>query len=377
MSFKKKIAIIGPFNTRGGREIEAGFIADVLEEDYQVTIFSLANINKANDINLVNHKLSIYTKSTSFSSKLKNKLGIKVSNSDLAFKCLKSRKTKQLNTVIKEHDVIFIIAQVLSLHIPEIVALSKAHKKKVILRTTGTIPLLRREYKGVKYDLSFLENIDEYIHHTTANADSLNRILKHNYSIVDQSVFNESELKSVRHQRKLIRKFYTCSRLDKNKNITAVIKAFNAVKNNDLELHIYGDGYEMNALKTLKENKNIYFYGHVDYNQLIDKINDNDCLIISSKEEAGPYTGLEAMCLGIPVISTPVGSMPIRFKEFDTMWFNYNDEKTLIDRINYYSSFKPAIIANYQHKLEANYDVNYNKKLIKSQYLNIVKKHIN
>ena len=40
----KKILIIGPIEKFGGRELEAGFIASVLNNDFDVDVFSTGNI---------------------------------------------------------------------------------------------------------------------------------------------------------------------------------------------------------------------------------------------------------------------------------------------------------------------------------------------
>ena len=46
----KNIAIVGPINSRGGREIETAFIADVLNDKYKVSIFSTEMMDKRNDL---------------------------------------------------------------------------------------------------------------------------------------------------------------------------------------------------------------------------------------------------------------------------------------------------------------------------------------
>jgi len=371
---KSKISILGPFNNRGGREIEAGFIADVLNEKYIVNLYSFEYISIKNDINSVNKTLSIYGKYVSVFSKIKNKLGLKPSYNKLKFKSISNGKIIELTNVIKSSDVIFIVAQVLSHHIDKVVTISKKYNKKIILRTTGTIAPLNLD--SDKYDLNYLNNINEYVHHTEQNAKNLLNSKKHKYKIIDQTIFNEEELIKKRHSRTNIKKFYTCSRLDTNKNIGLVIKAFNKLKNYNVELNIYGNGYLFEDLKIMAKNKNIKFHGHIEYHNLISKVNSNDCLIISSKEEAGPYTGLEAMCLGIPIISTKVGGMPKRLEGFTDIWFNTNNEKGLVERIINFHNLDKEQIVSMQKRLCTRYDSFYAKSIIEKQYLELVEKYV-
>lgn len=376
MSFKKKIVIIGPFNTRGGREIEAGFIATTLAQHYHVTLYSTEYLEKDNDILSVDANLTIYRKNKRLNFSLFKKK-IRKKRDGLSFKSLKSKDLITLEQVISKADLVLVLAQVLSLHIDKIILLSKQYYKPVVFRTTGTIPLLQREFNGVKYDLKYLEIVDEFLHHTMQNADSLSRVISHNYTVIDQSVVKESELKTLRKKRSKISKFYTCSRLDKNKSVETVVKVFNSLSGSGLELNIYGDGYELERLKALATNKKIQFHGHVAHTTLFNKINENDCLIISSKEEAGPYTALEAMCLGIPVLSTKVGSMPIRFKELNNIWFAHNDIDGLKQSIIQFSQMNKIEVEKTQSKLLNIYDTTYCNSIIEKKYLKVISSILN
>lgn len=375
MSSKGKITIIGPFNSRGGREIEVGYIANVLVNNYNVEVYSTEYLDKLNDIRVVSNNVSIYQKHIPLRIKILLRLKL-LARKNLYFESLYANNLCDLDNVIKNCDILIIVAQVVSHHLEIMVDKAKKYQKKIIFRTTGTIPLLREHYNGVAYNLNHLKGIDMYVHHSTENANSLNRVVKHNHKIIDQSVFNESALIKMRRERTSITQFYTCSRLDRNKNIEVVVKAFNKLKNLNIELHIYGEGYQLANLKSIKRNKNIHFHGHVPYYALLEKINKHDCLIISSNEEAGPYTGLEAMCLGIPVISTPVGSMPVRFSDFNFMWFDNKSPNTLENRIKEFTNFSPGKLEQIKNKLIDRYHSHYSNYLINDKYVSIVKEYL-
>ena len=75
----------------------------------------------------------------------------------------------------------------------------------------------------------------------------------------------------------------------------------------EIEFHIYGDGPLRTSLEHLAAN-NTFFAGHrLDIHE---KIADLDALLITSDHEGLPMTLLEAMAIGTPIISSPVGGIP-------------------------------------------------------------------
>ncbi len=365
----KKIAILGPINSRGGREIEAGFIADTLLKRYNVSIFSTETITEENDLFLVNPKLNIYTRHKKASQKLKVHFGLKGAYNNLFFKSLETKKTKTLNQVVDEADLIIIIAQLTSNYTKKIILLAKKYNKKVVFRTTGTIHNIN--LNDVYF--SYLEHVSMFINHSEKNSIVFKEKRNLNYKIIDQCVFNEEEIISKQRVVNTIKSFYCASRLDKNKDVITVIKAFNTLKvYTDLELHIIGDGPEIEHLKAKVAHSNIKFYGHLAYDEMINVVSKLDCLIVSSKEEAGPYNALEATLLGKPILSTKVGAMPTRFITENNMWFEQGDIKELSNKILEYSNFNANHIKLIQKRYIEIYKNNYSKKAIANAYLDVV-----
>ncbi|WP_292944057.1 glycosyltransferase [Olleya sp. UBA1516] len=367
MKFKKKIAILGPINSRGGREIEAAFIADALMAKYEVSIFSTETVEKNNDLYIVNPSLVIYTKYKSFVDKIKAYLGIKLNYANLQFRRLDRKKNKSLKKVIQQSDLIVIIAQLTSNYTKEIILAAKENNKKVVFRTTGTIPKIN--LKDTYF--SYLKHVSLFLNHSKENSKIFSNKSNLNYKVIDQCVFKEEAIINFQKTKtNPIRKFYCASRLDKNKDIITVIEAFNNLKAyKNLELHIVGDGPELEYLKSKAKNLNIKFYGHLDYDFMIKTISQFDCLIIASIEEAGPYNALEAALLGIPIISTKVGAMKERFVNNNRMWFNVKDSQMLSERIIEYSSYSNQEIKQIQNHYIEIYNANHSKKTIAKAYL--------
>lgn len=104
------------------------------------------------------------------------------------------------------------------------------------------------------------------------------------------------------------KKIVSVGRLDENKNHAMIIKAFHQIhdKYPDYQLLIYGEGESRQKLETLirecqLENK-VYLPGiTTDVIQAIEKA---AMFILSSYTEGMPNALIEAMCLGLPVIST-------------------------------------------------------------------------
>ena len=83
------------------------------------------------------------------------------------------------------------------------------------------------------------------------------------------------------------------------------------IKNN-IELNIIGDGIQKDALENyIKNNKlvNVNLLGALPRHKVIDILKQSHVLVFLSEWEGFPYVILEAMSLGIPVISSDVGGI--------------------------------------------------------------------
>lgn len=92
-----------------------------------------------------------------------------------------------------------------------------------------------------------------------------------------------------------------------------LIEAFNKINSSDLTLIIVGDGPQMQNLRSqaskTKHPENIVFFGNqadvVPYMQAM------DCFVLPSYANEGvPQALLQAMAVGLPVISCPIGGIP-------------------------------------------------------------------
>lgn len=115
--------------------------------------------------------------------------------------------------------------------------------------------------------------------------------------------FNIPRFKGEREKR-----IVAVGRLTSQKNYDFLIRSFKKFHENhpDYRLEIYGQGEDKNKLETLVDNislsKSVKFMGVV--NDIEKKIHNAAMYIMSSDYEGLPNALMEAMALGIPVIST-------------------------------------------------------------------------
>ncbi len=133
--------------------------------------------------------------------------------------------------------------------------------------------------------------------------------------------------------------------------IMSLIELLNNSKVNFL-FHIVGDGEMFNELNSfinrLGLSNNVILHGHIDERTLINSLYlSSDLFIFPSLSEGSPRVVIEAMSQGIPVLSTPVGSLPSSFNDHeDIHFFDYSDINSLRSLIDsYIINSAPFIIA--------------------------------
>lgn len=131
----------------------------------------------------------------------------------------------------------------------------------------------------------------------------------------------------------------TAGRLMPQKNQKMLIQAFAKVakKYTDYKLVIYGEGPERKNLedliKTLELSEKILLPGNVS--DLHERMKNADLFVLSSDYEGMPNALIEAMCLGLPVISTKVsGTTELVLRDKNGILVDCNSEEQLISAID-------------------------------------------
>lgn len=167
------------------------------------------------------------------------------------------------------------------------------------------------------------------------------------------------------------------------KGIDILIKAFNRMKDEDVELKIYGKlsiykGFEyyIKYIKNLARNKNIKFMGGYDNKNVSKILSEIDLIILPSIwYENSPLVIQEARLAGVPVVASRIGGIPelIRDGE-DGLLFQPNDVddlyvklKTLIKR--------PGLIEHLRSNINPPKDIETNTGEIEDIYEDLISRN--
>lgn len=134
----------------------------------------------------------------------------------------------------------------------------------------------------------------------------------------------------------------------------------------DFVFDVVGAGEMFDDLKKfVTENDltgKVILHGHVDNKvELFQKMRNADLFFFPSLSEGSPRVVIEAMSQGIPVISTPVGSLPTTFEDKkEIRFFDFNDYVTACEIVKeYQTNREPFVLMRDKAygKVKANYTI--------------------
>lgn len=106
--------------------------------------------------------------------------------------------------------------------------------------------------------------------------------------------------------------------------------------------HLIGDGEMYEDVKSFLDKENltekVIMHGHIDNKDEMNRIlRDSDLFFFPSLSEGSPRVVIEAMSQGVPVLSTPVGSLPTTFEDGKTIrFFGFDDAEKAIGIVKEY-----------------------------------------
>lgn len=125
----------------------------------------------------------------------------------------------------------------------------------------------------------------------------------------------------ISHRKGKIETLLFLARADKLKGLDITIKTFEILKRNNpyLKLKVCGTGNALqDAIDYVKDNgiKDVEFMGHVTGNDVATQFVSSDLYILPTTHGEGMATSvLEAMALGLPIITRPMGGVKDFFKD--------------------------------------------------------------
>ncbi len=381
---KPKVLIIGPIEDLGGRELEAGFIASVLKEDFDVDVLSTGNLTGfsqfyeiVDGIKMTSLKQMLYKKNwilrpATILSYLRNRrkepLFFYVNNK-VNSRLIKPRENKILREIIQKYDLIFIIAHLQTLRTKEIINFSRELNKPVVFRTTGEIELSG----GAP---AYLKDVNLFLHHSLINAHNLHNKLKtDNYTIIDQNSYMEPELLKIPVVKRKVIRFVAIARLAPEKNLFNLISFFKEYCEEDDELLIVGTGKLFSELSSIiGKTPNIKLMGHLSLKELKRIYTNCECAVIPAYTEAGPLVGIDAMAAGKIILSTKAGAMPERLeKSSNDFWFEPADKLSFKRQFERIKNLNPQEVYEVAKENREIYMKKYSKNIVSEEYLKWVK----
>ena len=188
----------------------------------------------------------------------------------------------------------------------------------MILKSKFKIPIIisirndpKEEYKSNLYNRlmkKYYPQADAIVYQTEEAKNFFRNIIGNN--VIQEIIPNPINEEFIERPYKGIRKkiIVTVGRLQEQKNHKLLIDAFEKVSNQipDYKLVIYGDGNKKQELETYIKSKNLLDKVMLAGNtkEVKKHIYDASLFILSSDYEGMPNALMEAMALGLPVIST-------------------------------------------------------------------------
>ena len=174
---------------------------------------------------------------------------------------------------------------------------------------------------------------------TSHNKEYFNKRLMRKIEIIYNPV-DVGKTKGIGLVTKKKKKIVSVGRLMEQKNQQLLIKCFSKIKNRypEYKLNIYGEGPERGKLeKQIHElglDRDVILEGQVD--DVFSEIANSEIFVLSSNYEGMPNALIEAMCLGLPVISTKVsGATDLIEEGINGLLVDCMDEIQLCDALQH------------------------------------------
>ena len=276
----------------------------------------------------------------------KTKIQIPIISNIIKFLKFKSLYKKQIDLLNQEFDIIH-VNTIFPAAIPALYAIKKFPKAKLFITEhwSGYYPedanykgfLIERYTKKIVEKAKGIFVISEKLKIAMQNHKLINHYELIN-NAVDTSIFKP--IKSNNRISDTLQILHVSSLVDKEKNITGIIKIAEQLKKNNIpfNLTIIGDNldelnnHKKNAYKNLTTSE-IVFVGYKTPAEIADFMNQSDVFLLFSHYEGMPVVLIEAMACGLPVITTNVGQVNEMVKPEMGIILNSNDINECVEKL--------------------------------------------
>lgn len=149
--------------------------------------------------------------------------------------------------------------------------------------------------------------------------------------------------------------FISVNRLDKNKNIRFILESFmRGFHNKDVILKIIGDGPDKKNLQKFIRTKNmqkkILLKGFLNRAKIKKELITSDCFLSASKHETFGVAIIEALSMGLPVISTKAEGPSTIINKKNGFLINHYDKKNFLEKMKRIYNGKSKFNSNHIRK---------------------------
>ncbi len=276
----------------------------------------------------------------------KTKIHIPIISNIIKYLKFKNQYKKQIDLLNQEFDIIH-VNTIFPAAIPALYAIKKFPKAKLFITEhwSGYYPE-DGNYKGFLIERCTKKIIQKakgvFVISEKLKIEMQNHKLINHYELinnaVDTSIFKP--IKSGNRISDVLQILHVSSLVDKEKNITGIIKIAEHLKQNNIpfNLTIIGDnsdelnGHKEKAYKNLSKSE-IAFVRYKTPTEIADFMNDSDVFLLFSNYEGMPVVLLEAMACGLPVITTNVGQVNEMVKPEMGVVLNSNDINECVEKL--------------------------------------------
>lgn len=286
------------------------------------------------------------------------------------------RKMQKLHKVIKQNKYDILIVMEVPVCFYVIPACIGSDIKTIVSERNAP-----KQYSGniffVKIARFFMRFADGFVFQTHDAKVFYNKRLNNRGTIIPNPVFLENLPKVCRYEKRKV--IVNVGRLTEQKNQKMLIRVFSKIlkKYPEYILEIYGDGpLREELIKLVNElgiEKSVFLRGNVS--DVLEKIKDATCFVLSSRYEGMPNALIEAMALALPVVSTdcPCGGPKELIKDkINGLLVRENDEKDLYNAIMYMIS--NPILGNMMGKNALEIRERLNSKKISRMWIDYILK---
>lgn len=374
-----KICFFAATLTKGGAERVISNLSNFLinhREIEKVDIITVFNSDIAYELD---KKINVYTIDKEY-KEYKNLVNSGTKLKRFIFKVKKYFQNIKRKIILKKMISSFDYDVIISF-LPEpsflILSLKKLIKCPIIVSDRNDPNI---EYKGIRKNYlmkKLYPMADGFIFQTKDAQNYFENIIHKEYEIIANPVNDDFIVNSYVGERE--KNIITVGRLEEQKNHLMLIKAFEKIRDKykNYKLIIYGEGSLKTQLQDYISKNNldnqIVLAGQID--NVKDKIYKDSLFVLSSNYEGMPNALIEAMCLGLPVISTdcPCGGPRslINNKE-NGILVATGDEDEMSKAIDIVLSNKELSVKIAQNASKLSNEVS--SEVINNKWLNFIKK---